>query len=233
MKKLFVMGAVALTALFLLGSCGKGIKNVKLSSNIDSVSYLIGTEIGNDFKTRGIEINPEALARGFMDVTDTTREVLIPETDKARIMTAFQQDMQKKQMDEMMKKAEKNRAEGQAFLEQNKTKPGVKVTPSGLQYKIVSEGTGKMPTSTDSVTVNYKGTLINGTVFDNSYDRGEPATFILSAVIPGWTEGLQLMKEGGKARLFIPSNLAYGERHAGPNIGPNSTLIFDVELVNI
>jgi len=233
MKKLLFMGAVAIASVILLGSCSKGVKNAKLTTNIDSISYLIGNDIGKDFQSRGIEINPEALARGFMDVADTTRELLIPETEKTRIMTAFQQEMQKKQMDEMMQKAEKNKKEGQAYLDQNKAKAGVKITASGLQYKIITEGTGKTPTPTDSVTVHYKGMLVNGTVFDNSYDRGEPAKFVLNAVIPGWTEGLQLMKEGGKAELYIPSDLAYGDRGAGNVIPGGSALIFEVELIKV
>ena len=148
-------------------------------------------------------------------------------------MTAFQQQMQKKQMDEMMQKAEVNKKEGAKFLEQNKTKAGIKVTASGLQYKIISEGTGKTPEPTDSVYVNYKGTLVNGTVFDNSYTRGQPARFVLNAVIPGWTEGLQLMKEGGKAELYIPGDLAYGDRGYGNVIPGGSTLIFEVELLKV
>jgi FKBP-type peptidyl-prolyl cis-trans isomerase FklB len=233
MKKLLFMSALAISVVFIMGSCKKGTKNTELKTNIDSISYLIGNDIGKDFKSRGIEINPDALARGYMDITDTTREVLIPEQEKMRIMSAFQQELQKKQMDEMMKKAEVNKKEGTAFLAQNKTKPGVKVTASGLQYKIITEGTGKTPIPTDSVTVNYKGTLVNGTVFDNSYDRGQPASFILNAVIPGWTEGLQLLKEGGKAELYIPSELGYGDRGAGNVIPGGSALIFEVELLKV
>jgi FKBP-type peptidyl-prolyl cis-trans isomerase len=233
MKKLLFISTVALSVVFLLGSCSSGTKNAKLKTNIDSISYLIGNDIAKDFKSRGIEINPDALARGFMDIADTTRELLIPDTEKTRIMTAFQQEMQKKQMDEMMQKAELNKKEGTVFLAQNKTKPGVKVTATGLQYKIITEGTGKTPTPTDSVTVHYKGSLLNGTVFDNSYDRGEPAKFVLNAVIPGWTEGLQLMKEGGKAELYIPAELGYGDRGAGNVIPGGSALIFEVELIKV
>jgi FKBP-type peptidyl-prolyl cis-trans isomerase FklB len=233
MKKLLFIGVVAFSVVLLLGSCNKGAKSTKLKTNIDSVSYLIGNDIGKDFRERGIEINPDAMARGFMDIMDTSRGLLIPEADKTKIMSAFQQEMQKKQMDEMMKKAEVNKKEGIAFLAQNKSKAGIKVTPSGLQYKIISEGTGKIPTPTDSVTVNYRGKLINGTVFDDSYERGKPATFILEKVIPGWTEGLQLMKEGGKAELYIPSELGYGDRGAGSVIPGGSTLIFEVELLKV
>ena len=126
-----------------------------------------------------------------------------------------------------------NKAAGAAFLAENAKKEGVKTTASGLQYIIVTEGTGTAPTAASNVTVHYEGTTINGKVFDSSYKRGEPTTFPLNRVIAGWTEGLQLMKEGGKARFFIPSELAYGERYAGPSIGPNSTLIFDVELIKV
>lgn len=126
-----------------------------------------------------------------------------------------------------------NLAAGEAFLAENAKKDGVITTSSGLQYQVVSEGSGASPNATSNVTVHYEGTTINGKVFDSSYKRGEPATFPLNRVIAGWTEGLQLMKEGGKTRFFIPANLAYGDRYAGPSIGPNSTLIFDVELIKV
>jgi FKBP-type peptidyl-prolyl cis-trans isomerase FklB len=144
-------------------------------------------------------------------------------------MMAFQKEVMAKQAEV----AKKNKAEGEAFLAENKKKEGVKTTPSGLQYKVIKPGKGKKPKSSDTVTVNYRGTLIDGTEFDSSYKRGQPATFQVSGVIPGWTEALQLMEEGAKWQLFIPSNLAYGERGAGGVIGPNATLIFEVELISI
>ena len=128
---------------------------------------------------------------------------------------------------------EKNKKEGEIFLETNKKKEGVQTLPSGLQYKVLKAGAGKKPTATDTVTVHYRGTLIDGKEFDSSYRRGKPATFPVNGVIPGWTEALQLMEEGAKWELFIPSNLAYGERSAGGDIGPNATLIFEVELISI
>jgi FKBP-type peptidyl-prolyl cis-trans isomerase FklB len=145
-------------------------------------------------------------------------------------MVAFQKEMMAKQAEV----AKKNKAEGEAFLAENKKKEGVKTLPSGLQYKVIKAGTGKKPKSTDTVTAHYRGTLINGTEFDSSYKRGQPATFPVSGgMIPGWTEALQLMEEGAKWQLFIPSNLAYGEKGAGRDIGPNATLIFEIELVSI
>jgi FKBP-type peptidyl-prolyl cis-trans isomerase FklB len=138
-----------------------------------------------------------------------------------------------KKAEEMQKLSEKNKADGEKFLAENAKKEGVKVLPSGLQYKVITPGTGKSPKATDTVTTHYKGMLIDGTEFDSSYKRGEPATFPVSGVIPGWTEALQLMKEGAKWQLFLPSNLAYGERGAGRDIGPNATLIFEVELISV
>ena len=136
-------------------------------------------------------------------------------------------------MAEMAKISEKNKKEGETFLAENKKKEGVKTLPSGLQYKVITEGTGKMPKETDTVTTHYRGTLIDGTEFDSSHKRGQPATFAVKGVIKGWTEALQLMKEGSKWQLFIPSELAYGERGAGQTIGPYATLIFDIELISI
>jgi FKBP-type peptidyl-prolyl cis-trans isomerase len=144
-------------------------------------------------------------------------------------MAQFEKDMEQKQK----QLGEKNKTEGAKYLEDNKKKPGVKTTASGLQYKVEKEGTGAQPKATDMVTVNYRGTLIDGTEFDSSYKRGQPATFPVNGVIKGWTEALQLMKQGSKYQLFIPSNLAYGERAMGPDIGPNSTLIFEVELQEV
>jgi FKBP-type peptidyl-prolyl cis-trans isomerase FklB len=138
-----------------------------------------------------------------------------------------------KQAERTKQLAEKNKKEGEAFLAANKTKEGIKTLPSGLQYKVIKEGTGKTPTAEDTVVTNYRGTLTDGTEFDSSYKRGQPATFPVKGVIPGWTEALQLMKEGSKWELFIPSNLAYGEQGAGGVIGPNAALIFEIELISV
>jgi FKBP-type peptidyl-prolyl cis-trans isomerase FklB len=146
---------------------------------------------------------------------------------------AFQKDLQAKLMAEMEVLAAKNKADGEAFLAENAKQEGVVVTSSGLQYKVLEPGEGDAPTPADTVTVNYRGTLVDGTQFDSSYDRGQPATFPVQGVIPGWTEALQLMKPGSKYQLAIPAELAYGERGAGQTIGPNSTLLFDVELISV
>jgi FKBP-type peptidyl-prolyl cis-trans isomerase len=146
-----------------------------------------------------------------------------------QVLTTFEKDMTQK----VQASAQKNKTEGEKFLADNKKKEGVKTTASGLQYKVLKEGSGPQPQGSDVVTVNYRGTLIDGTEFDSSYKRGQPATFPLTGVIKGWTEGLQLMKVGSKYQLFIPSNLAYGERQMGPDIGPDSTLTFEVELLDV
>jgi FKBP-type peptidyl-prolyl cis-trans isomerase FklB len=148
-------------------------------------------------------------------------------------MTVFQKEMMAKQEVLAKKLGEKNKKEGEAFLAENKKKEGVKTLPSGLQYRVIKEGTGRKPKATDKVLTHYRGTLIDGTEFDSSYKRGTPTSFKVNEIIPGWTEALQLMKEGAKWQLFIPSNLAYAERGAGRDIGPNATLIFEVELISI
>jgi FKBP-type peptidyl-prolyl cis-trans isomerase FklB len=148
-------------------------------------------------------------------------------------MTTFSQELRTKQQAAMQEATQKNAAVGQKFLAENKTKPGVKTTASGLQYKVLKEGSGPSPKETDTVVTNYRGTLINGTEFDSSYKRNEPVTFPVSGVIKGWTEALQLMKKGAKYQLFVPADLAYGARGAGQDIGPNETLIFEVELLDI
>ena len=158
---------------------------------------------------------------------------MLSEEEMRTVMTAFQKEMAAKQAEMMKSQGEKNKKEGEAFLAENKKKEGVKTLASGLQYKVIKEGTGKTPKATDKVSTHYQGTLIDGTEFDSSYKRGEPATFPVNGVIPGWTEALQLMKVGSKWQLFVPSKLAYGEKGAGPIIGPNAVLIFTVELLAI
>lgn len=199
-------------------------KAALLKTELDKVSYTIGTQLGQNFKRQGIEINAEALIWGLKDAM-AGKELALTQDEIQKVLMSFQQRM-------MAEQAAKNLAEGKAFLEANKTKEGVKVLASGLQYKVVKQGTGKSPTANDKVRTHYRGTLINGTEFDSSYKRNAPAEFPVNGVIKGWTEALQLMKEGDKWQLYIPANLAYGEQ-ARPAIPPNSTLIFEVELLEV
>jgi FKBP-type peptidyl-prolyl cis-trans isomerase FklB len=198
----------------------------------DKVSYAVGAQIGADMKRQTVDIDPAVLAKGLKDSFQGSK-LLLTDQEMREAVSGLQQQMAAKQAERMREVGAKNKQAGAAFLAENKKKEGVKVLPSGLQYKITKEGTGKTPKADDTVTVNYRGTLIDGTEFDSSYKRGEPATFLVKGVIKGWTEALQLMKVGSKWQLFIPSELAYGEQPAGRVIGPNSTLIFEVELLGI
>src|SRR5216117_1515493 len=202
-------------------------KSPPLKDQKDKISYSIGLNIGSNLARQNVEINADALTAGVKDAIAGKPQ--LTQDQVKEVMTTFEKDMQAKQK----AAGEKNAAEGTKFLEENKKKEGVKATASGLQYKVIKEGTGAQPKATDTVTVNYRGTLINGTEFDSSYKRGEPASFPLNGVIKGWTEGLQLMKVGSKYQFFVPPNLAYGDRALGPDIAPNSTLIFDVELLGV
>jgi len=199
-------------------------------NTLDKVSYSIGVDIGSSFKRQSLEVNPEFLASGIKDAL--AGKALLTEQEVRNTLMAYQQELQAKQGEIRKQQAEKNKKEGDAFLAENKKKKGVKTLPSGLQYKVIKEGKGKSPQPTDAVVAHYQGTLIDGTEFDSSYKRGQPATFPVSGVIPGWTEALQLMKEGSKWQLFIPPHLAYGEQ-GNPRIPPNSTLIFEVELISV
>jgi FKBP-type peptidyl-prolyl cis-trans isomerase FklB len=223
---------VVLGILFLASQVSAEEKLV-LKNQKDKVSYSIGLNIGrnlaNDLKKQSIDIDPNILVKGIQDALAGAKP-LLTDQEIQETMVAFQKEMMAK-WEEIGKK---NKAEGEAFLAENKKKEGVKTLPSGLQYKVIKAGTGKKPKADDSVTANYRGTLIDGTEFDSSYKRGQPATFPVSGgIIPGWTEALQLMEEGAKWQLFIPSNLAYGERGTGGIIGPNAALIFEIELVSI
>jgi FKBP-type peptidyl-prolyl cis-trans isomerase len=229
MKNSIIYGLVIVLALS--ASCQQGGKNVKLVSNIDSVSYAIGVLVGaNNLKQLqtapgGDEINKEAMAAAFSASTLGKDSVISPEQANALVQKFFE--------GAGARKAQKNLEEGNAFLEKNKARAGVTTTPSGLQYEILTAGTGPMPTAADQVRVHYHGTLIDGKVFDSSVDRGEPVVFGVGQVIPGWTEALQLMPVGSKWKIYLPSQIAYGERGAGGDIGPNAALIFEVELLEI
>ena len=198
----------------------------------DKLSYSIGMDIGGSLKQQAIDIDPEILARGFQDVMKGDK-TLLTRDEAVQVITAFQQEMRAKIEAAKKTEGEKNKKEGEAFLAANKKKKGVKTTASGLQYKVIKEGTGAKPKATETVSTNYKGTLIDGKEFDSSYKRGQPVSFPVNGVIAGWTEALQMMKVGSKWELVIPANLAYGERGTGENIGPNATLVFEVELLGI
>jgi FKBP-type peptidyl-prolyl cis-trans isomerase FklB len=222
----------AVLGVILMVNAGYAAEEKSLTTEKDRLSYSIGMDIGSNLKRQSIDIDAEILSKGIKDTLEGEKQLLTEEEFRAT-MENFRNSMMAKQQEQMKEVSEKNKKEGETFLAENKKKEGVVATASGLQYKIMKDGDGDMPKATDTVTVNYKGTLIDGTEFDSSYKRGQPATFPVNGVIPGWTEALQLMKTGAKWQLVIPSDLAYGERGAGQMIGPHSTLIFDVELISI
>lgn len=198
----------------------------------DRASYVIGYNLGRTLKQNDVQANTDLLNKGLHDGL-TGEKGMLTDEEMQSTMQAFQQQVVAQQEAKQKAMGAKNKTEGETFLAKNKERQGVKTTATGLQYEVLKEGTGPAPKATDTVTVNYKGTLMDGTTFDSSYDRGQPATFVLNQVIPGWTEGVQLMKVGSKYKFYIPSNLGYGEKGAGSVIGPNAPLIFEVELMSI
>ncbi len=225
--------AAVLTVLVLLTwSASPAQKKAELKTQKQKASYGIGMNIGKEFKEQVPEVDIEAMVRGFRDALAGTKTA-IPQAELDSVMMAFQQDMMQRRSERMAAIGTKNLKEGETYCAENKGKTGVVTLPSGLQYKIIKEGSGPKPTPKDTVVCNYRGTLINGKEFDSSYKRGQPAEFVLGQVIPGWIEALQMMPVGSKWELVIPSNLAYGERSMGADIGPNSTLVFEVELLGI
>jgi len=203
-----------------------------LKTEKDKLSYAMGMDLGNQLKSRSVEIDPAIFGRGLADALAGSKTLLTAEEAKA-IITELQKGMLVKQAAEAKAVGAKNKSEGDAFLAANKAKEGVVTLASGLQYKILTAGTGKMPTADNTVVCQYRGTLIDGKEFDSSYTRNQPASFQVKGVIKGWTEVLQLMPVGSKWQVFIPPNLAYAERGSGAMIGPNATLIFEIELVAI
>ena len=203
-----------------------------LKTSKDKFSYALGMKMGANLKRQDVPVDPNILARGLKDGLAGSKTLLTDDEAQAAIVQV-QTELRTKQQEKMQEAGAANKKEGDTFLTGNKAKEGVVTLPSGLQYKILKEGTGLKPAATDSVVCNYRGTLINGTEFDSSYKRGQPATFPVNGVIKGWTEALQLMPVGSKWQLFIPAELAYGERGPDPAIGPNATLIFEVELLSI
>ena len=203
-----------------------------LQTDMDKLSYSIGSDLGKNFKRQGIDINPTVMAKGIQDGM-SGGALLLTEQQMKDVLNKFQKDLMAKRTAEFNKKAEENKAKGEAFLTANKTKTGVVALADGLQYKIVKAGTGAKPGKDDTVTVEYTGRLISGEVFDSTEKTGKPATFKLSQVIPGWTEALQLMPAGSTWEVYVPSNLAYGQRSVGGPIGPNETLIFNIHLISV
>jgi FKBP-type peptidyl-prolyl cis-trans isomerase len=213
-------------------TAGKTQTPLALKTQKDKFSYALGMNLGANLHKQSVPVDPNIMARGLKDALAGGKTLLTEEEARAAI-TAVQNDMREKQQAKMQVAGDANKKEGEAFLADNKSKEGVVALPSGLQYKVLKEGNGPKPTATDSVVCNYRGTLINGTEFDSSTKHGGPATFPVNGVIKGWTEALQLMPVGSKWQLFVPSDLAYAERGDGADIGPNATLMFEVELVSI
>ena len=221
-------GTLTSAGTFLLAACSGGTPETLA----ERASYAIGLDMGNSVEQMGGDLDLDILIRGLRDALGE-QEPQMDQQETAQVMREFFQQLQEANALRQQELMETNRLAGEAFLAENRTKVGVVATPSGLQYEVLTEGTGQSPSATNQVTVHYEGKLLDGNVFDSSYERGEPAVFRVSGVIAGWTEGLQLMKVGSKFRFFIPPNLGYGENGAGEDIGPNATLIFEVELLGI
>jgi FKBP-type peptidyl-prolyl cis-trans isomerase len=231
--KLLSGGVALAVALLGFSSCETAQKSgADIATWEDSLSYAIGVDVAKSLKQNGnMTLVPEMLAAGYREGLDSS--AVFKEEDLKNIMSKFQNMMRAKAEEERNKEGEANRAKGEAWLATNKSAPGVMTTPSGLQYKVITEGTGKKPTLADQVKAHYAGTLTSGKEFDSSYKRGEPATFPLGGVIRGWQEGLQLMSVGSKYELYIPSDMGYGAQGFPPDIGPNEVLIFQVELLDV
>jgi FKBP-type peptidyl-prolyl cis-trans isomerase FklB len=224
----------AAVAIFLGALVGVASAQEKpsLKTDKEKLSYSLGFDYGSRFPKQSVEVDTKAFAVGFGDALAGGKPVM-GEEEFRKVLVDFQQQMRAKMAAAVQQAGEDNKKKGAAFLAENKKQKGVVTLPSGLQYKVIKEGKGAKPKATDTVSVNYRGTLIDGTEFDSSYKRNQPATFPLSGVIKCWTEGVQLMKPGGKAKLICPSDIAYGERGAPPNIKPGATLVFEVELLEV
>jgi len=223
---------VTLLSIAFLFSVCHAQEKLELKDQKDKESYSLGYQFGQNLKFQGVDINLDVYTSGIRDALGGKEPKMSQEEIRATI-SELQKRITAARQKELKELAAKNLEESKKFLAENQKKEGIKTLPSGLQYKVLTEGTGKTPKETDNVTVNYKGSLIDGTEFDSSYKKGQSATFQVNGVIKGWTEALQLMKEGSKWQLFIPPELGYGERGAGPQILPNSTLIFEVELISV
>ena len=224
--------ALAALSAAMLGCQQAGTGSVKLASQEDSVSYILGYKMGENLKQQSVPVKPEIIYGG-MRAGFNGSTPLMHDSVMQSVMMAFQVRMMGVQHQKDSVAAIDNQKAGEEFMASNKSKEGVKTTASGLQYKVIKEGSGAKPAATSTVTVHYKGTLLNGNQFDSSYDRGQPATFQLNQVIPGWTEGVQLMTPGSKYQFWIPGNLGYGPQGSPPSIPPNATLVFEVELLSV
>lgn len=234
MKASSILSALLLVT-FAATACAQETSSAaatKPESLHDKASYAIGLNLGGNLKQQEVPVNLDYLIRGLKDGFGGA-EAMLSDEEVQTTMQAFQQEVMSMQQEKRAAAGAKNQQEAEEYLAANKDKPGVVTTESGLQYEVLTEGTGAKPKASDRVTVHYKGTLLDGTVFDSSYDRGQPATFPVSGVIPGWVEAMQLMPVGSKWKLYIPPALAYAERGAGQQIGPNSLLVFEVELLSI
>lgn len=214
------------------GQAAKAKTPLELKTQKDKISYALGMSLGSKLHQQSVEVDPAIILRGLKDAL-AGEKLLLTDQEAGAAFTELNAELGKKAEEKTKLAAEPHKKEGQEFLTANKAKEGVVALPSGLQYKVLTEGTGPKPAAGDSVSCNYRGTLINGKEFDSSYKRGQPLTIPVSGVIKGWTEALQLMPAGSKWQLFVPSDLAYGDRPAGPEIPPGSTLIFEVELLSI
>lgn len=236
MKRNLLISFAIILGLAFMSACNSGNSSADLKTREDSIAYVIGANIGTNLKQNierdSLSFTTEALVQGFKDALNGLDSTVFTADQKAEIMNSFQKDMQQKQMDKMSQAAQPNKEAGAKWLEENKKKEGVVVTASGLQYKVIKAGNGATPTANDNVTVHYEGKLIDGKIFDSSYERKEPATFQLTNVIPGFQEGIMLMKEGATYELYIPSDLGYGDQ-GSQGIPGGSTLIFKVELIKV
>ena len=230
MKYTTLIGVIGLS--IILPACQSTQHKTELKTLQDSVSYSIGMDIGRNLKGQMIDVNPDALAQAPKDMTGDGKPMLTDAQARSAMM-AFQTQMMATHAEKMKAAGEKNKKDGEVFLAENKKKEGVVTLPSGLQYKVLTMGNGKKPRATDKVTLNYRGVLIDGTEFDNSYKRGEPAVFPVNGIIKGLSEALQLMPVGSKWQIVIPADIAYGEQGAGAQIAPNAVLIFEIELLGI
>jgi len=207
------------------------MSRLSLKDEYAKISYCVGYQVGGDFKRQYLTLQPELFLKGIQDALDGN-ELLMSKAEMQQILTDLKKKIVASEQEEKKKEAEKNLAKGKTFLSKNEKKRGVRTLESGLQYRILKKGSGALPKPTDMVTLHYKGTLIDGKEFDSSYKKGDPATFRADSCIRGWKEALQMMKVGAKWKLFIPPDLAYGERGAGL-ISPNSTLVFNLELISV